>query len=501
MSPVAFDAPPAVNRPLPSVRPTPSYDQAPAKPFASLLDDNAAPDNPPPPASDDRVSRADQARQAARDDDAQTAKADASADDNSNNAAATTANAKSDGAKSATAKSSKKSDDAKSDSKPADTNEPDQLAADAATGKPAVIDGKTAKFGVATGNSNVIADGQAAAEVKSADQSASAADAKPAEGVKLADGQAAAITVATAAPVVTPVVTAAPADGSPLAADPIEVSGSPAAAMAANNVSLVTTPKTKTGATPGQQLNAGKAAGDATAKLPVQSAAPPQTDDKPQPATSDDERAAVAQARGEVAGKEQVAAPKDVPAALPADASSAAPKTVADATQPTALQAPTQTTPTAAAATASATPHLQPQAAAIPLSGLAVEIATRASEGKNHFDIRLDPPELGRIEVRMAVDKDGNVTSRLIADRSDTLDLLRRDHATLERALQDAGLKTADNSLQFQLRDHSSQPQQDNSGTQRSRLVIEDTTLPQVDTAQRGYSRLAGQGRGLDIHV
>ena len=86
-----------------------------------------------------------------------------------------------------------------------------------------------------------------------------------------------------------------------------------------------------------------------------------------------------------------------------------------------------------------------------------------AQAGKNHFEIRLDPPELGRIEVRLDVDRDGHVTSRLIADRSDTLDLLRRDASGLERALQDAGLKTADNGLQFSLRDQTMGREQSNT--------------------------------------
>jgi flagellar hook-length control protein FliK len=59
----------------------------------------------------------------------------------------------------------------------------------------------------------------------------------------------------------------------------------------------------------------------------------------------------------------------------------------------------------------------------------------RRSRGKNRFEIRLDPPELGRIEVRIDVDHDGN--ARLTVDRADTYDLLRRDAAGLERALQD----------------------------------------------------------------
>ena len=43
----------------------------------------------------------------------------------------------------------------------------------------------------------------------------------------------------------------------------------------------------------------------------------------------------------------------------------------------------------------------------VPLSAVGVEIAARASEGKHRFEIRLDPPELGRIEVRLDVRHDG----------------------------------------------------------------------------------------------
>ncbi len=129
-----------------------------------------------------------------------------------------------------------------------------------------------------------------------------------------------------------------------------------------------------------------------------------------------------------------------------------------------------------------------------------IEIANKALAGKNHFEIRLDPPELGRIEVHLDVDRDGNVTSRLIADRHDTLDLLRRDSAGLERALQDAGLKTSDNGLQFSLRDQST-GRQDNSGSDTATIVVEDETLAPTVTAQRWYSRLAGQGSGVDIQV
>ena len=41
---------------------------------------------------------------------------------------------------------------------------------------------------------------------------------------------------------------------------------------------------------------------------------------------------------------------------------------------------------------------------AVPVAGLAVEIVARAQDGLRRFDIRLDPPELGRIDVRLDVD-------------------------------------------------------------------------------------------------
>ena len=137
----------------------------------------------------------------------------------------------------------------------------------------------------------------------------------------------------------------------------------------------------------------------------------------------------------------------------------------------------------------------------VPVGGLAVAIAAHAQSGKNHFEIRLDPPELGRIDVRLDVDKDGQVTSHLRVERAETLDLLRRDAPALERALQQAGLKTSDNGLQFSLRDHSfSQHNHGNDTPAMARIVVPDETLAPAET-QRHYGRLAGLGSGVDIRV
>ena len=78
---------------------------------------------------------------------------------------------------------------------------------------------------------------------------------------------------------------------------------------------------------------------------------------------------------------------------------------------------------------------------------------------------------------------------------------MRRDATGLERALQDAGLKTGDNGLQFALRDQSMNQQQTNSGQAPAQLVVTDETLPSIDASLQNYGRLAGQGVGLDIRV
>ncbi len=172
---------------------------------------------------------------------------------------------------------------------------------------------------------------------------------------------------------------------------------------------------------------------------------------------------------------------------------------------PPQLNAPPQTAAASApnAPAPAPSPQALPQAAAVPLSGVAIDIAGKALAGKNRFEIRLDPPELGRVEVHLDVDKDGRISSHVIADRKDTLDLLQRDASGLQRALQDAGLKTADNGLQFSLRDQSAGQQQQNptANPERATLIVPDESAAPIDAAPTGYTRMARLNGGLDIRV
>ena len=142
----------------------------------------------------------------------------------------------------------------------------------------------------------------------------------------------------------------------------------------------------------------------------------------------------------------------------------------------------------------------------VPLSGLAIEFAASIKSGKSSFQIRLDPAELGRIDVRIDVDRTGQVTSHLTVEKAETLAMLRQDAPQLQRALDGTGLKTGDNGLQFSLRDQSSQNSQgqnpgNDSARNLQRLVItEDDQIPALLAGQT-YGRMLGSSSGVDIRV
>lgn len=90
--------------------------------------------------------------------------------------------------------------------------------------------------------------------------------------------------------------------------------------------------------------------------------------------------------------------------------------------------------------------------AAKPASQVATAFVTLgASRGTRQVSIRLDPEELGRVEIR--IEQGGTSAARvtLTADRSQTLDLLMRDQAQLHHALDQAGIPAEGRAVTFHL--------------------------------------------------
>ena len=86
------------------------------------------------------------------------------------------------------------------------------------------------------------------------------------------------------------------------------------------------------------------------------------------------------------------------------------------------------------------------------LPQLAFEMSRQVQDGNTRFQIRLDPPELGRIDVKLEIDNRGQVHAKLTVEKAETLDLMQRDQRALERALQQSGLDQSKTSLEFSLK-------------------------------------------------
>ncbi len=70
---------------------------------------------------------------------------------------------------------------------------------------------------------------------------------------------------------------------------------------------------------------------------------------------------------------------------------------------------------------------------------MTIQKAVKAGDDTN-IKLRLDPPDLGRVEVKMSVDKDSASKIVLTAEKPETFLMLQRDSDALHRALADAGL-------------------------------------------------------------
>ena len=87
-----------------------------------------------------------------------------------------------------------------------------------------------------------------------------------------------------------------------------------------------------------------------------------------------------------------------------------------------------------------------------PTEQVTVQLRQAVANGANHVTIRLQPASLGHVEVRLEIADDRLIQARVVVDKSETLDMLRRDSGQLERALSNAGLQTDSGGLNFSLR-------------------------------------------------
>ena len=83
---------------------------------------------------------------------------------------------------------------------------------------------------------------------------------------------------------------------------------------------------------------------------------------------------------------------------------------------------------------------------------IGVEIARAAKGEREDLLIRLDPRDMGRINVRLSFDGEGVLRAVVSADSPGALEMLRRESGDLNRALADAGIRSDAQSLRFDAR-------------------------------------------------
>lgn len=212
--------------------------------------------------------------------------------------------------------------------------------------------------------------------------------------------------------------------------------------------------------------------------------------------------------------------PKTDPDSQPSDdavqpATSQAPLNTAGATQPAShaqtqtanvqpptAQAQAQTAPTVIASVQVAAQSAAQAGAQPNVAALAVQIAAKLDQGTKHFDIRLDPPELGRVEVKLSIDDAGRAQAHLSVEKPQTLDLLQNDRSNLERALKDSGIDLSQNGLNFSLKGQERQGDNSAPFRGRSQALAATAAIESASAANAASTQSVGAGNArLDITV
>ncbi len=123
---------------------------------------------------------------------------------------------------------------------------------------------------------------------------------------------------------------------------------------------------------------------------------------------------------------------------------------------------------------------------------ISVKITKAILAGNDKITIRLRPANMGRVEVKMELSQDNHLTAIVTVDNRDTLEQLKNDSRSLQRALQEAGLQTNDGDLQFNMRGQEGQDQEA-KGTS-DRLSFDDEDLATLEAEIIDQPLIAADG-------
>jgi len=130
---------------------------------------------------------------------------------------------------------------------------------------------------------------------------------------------------------------------------------------------------------------------------------------------------------------------------------------------------------------------------------LKINKALKSNDTK--VEIQLDPAKLGKVSVNIELAKEGKSTVVVMVEKAETLDLLKADSKSLERALQNAGINADSSSLEFGLKGQNKQfasYNQSNSSNNSNENEIQN----ELDDLNNGNKYKSYQSnRALDIEA
>jgi flagellar hook-length control protein FliK len=197
------------------------------------------------------------------------------------------------------------------------------------------------------------------------------------------------------------------------------------------------------------------------------------------------------------------AAPEAAPVQLAADNDDPPVQAPADPAAGTSLAATPLAGPAASLATA------PPAAGPETVARLATQIVQTAQGQASQFNLTLHPAELGGVQVKIQVDKNGQVRAALSFDNAQAAADLGAQADELRAQLSQAGFDVADGGLSFSLNGQGQQAAGDD-GTQagmmggrafRAAAAGAEDLLTQVNEAASRLARPGAAAGGLDIRI
>lgn len=125
-----------------------------------------------------------------------------------------------------------------------------------------------------------------------------------------------------------------------------------------------------------------------------------------------------------------------------------------------------------------------------PVTGVIAATLTKAANGApRDITVQLNPPELGRVNVKVEVNKDKSLKAVLTIEKPETYLLLQKDQTALQQTLQTLGVATGGD-LSFQLAHDGAfdrNPNQGGGGSHGARAGDDTHEAIEIDTGMRWF--------------